>query len=82
MTTLALFAGFAFTAGTAAAQMQPIPNPPEKPKAASAAHHAWHHAHHARHHAHHATHHAKRHAMAGKATMDDKAPAPTSPPPK
>jgi hypothetical protein len=36
---LAAFVCLALTAGTAAAQMQPIPNPPEKPKAV-AKHHA------------------------------------------
>jgi hypothetical protein len=39
MIGLAAFACLAFSAGTAAAQMQPIPNPPEKPKA-TAKHHA------------------------------------------
>ncbi|MDE2487404.1 MAG: hypothetical protein KGO51_08400 [Alphaproteobacteria bacterium] len=62
MIGLAAFASLAFTAGTAAAQMQPIPNPPEKPKA-----HSMHHA-----KAHHAmTHHAKKHA-AKKATTETK----------
>jgi hypothetical protein len=42
MIGLAAFATLALSAGTAAAQMQPIPNPPEKPKAAS--HKAKHHA--------------------------------------
>ena len=43
MIGLAAFACLALSAGTAAAQMQPIPNPPEKPKA-MAKHHAKHHA--------------------------------------
>lgn len=38
MIGLAAFATLALSVGTAAAQMQPIPNPPEKPKA-----HAKHH---------------------------------------
>ena len=41
MIGLAAFASLALSVGTAAAQMQPIPNPPEKPKAAK--HHAKHH---------------------------------------
>jgi hypothetical protein len=44
MIGLAVFASLALSVGTAAAQMQPIPNPPEKPKAA-----AKHHKHHAKH---------------------------------
>jgi hypothetical protein len=51
MIGLAAFASLALSAGTAAAQMQPIPNPPEKPKAAGHMHHGKHHAkHHAKHH--------------------------------
>lgn len=34
MIGLAAFASLALSAGMAAAEMQPIPNPPEKPKAA------------------------------------------------
>ena len=60
MIGLAAFASLALSAGTAAAQMQPIPNPPEKPKAAK---------HHAKHHA---THHAAKKADA----KTDKAAAP------
>lgn len=41
---LAAFASLALSAGIAAAEMQPIPNPPEKPKA-SGKHHAKHHHH-------------------------------------
>ncbi|HEX3700940.1 MAG TPA: hypothetical protein VHV27_09735 [Phenylobacterium sp.] len=46
MIGLAAFASLALSAGTAAAEMQPIPNPPEKPKAAK--HHAKHHMKHAK----------------------------------
>ena len=63
MTGLAVFASLALSVGTAAAQMQPIPNPPEKPKAATK---------------HHGKHHAMKkhhHAMAKKAA-DDKAATP------
>lgn len=68
MTILAAIAGVAFTAGAATAQMQPIPNPPEKPKAA---------AHHGKHHMkHHARHKAKHHASAKAASQ----PAPATPP--
>jgi hypothetical protein len=48
---LAAFASLALSVGTAAAEMQPIPNPPEKPKASAK---------------HHARHHAKHHATAAK----------------
>ncbi|MDB5444188.1 MAG: hypothetical protein JWP73_2564 [Phenylobacterium sp.] len=63
MTGLAVFASLALSVGTAAAQMQPIPNPPEKPKAATK--------HHGKHHA-MTKHH---HAMAKKAADDKAAPA-------
>ncbi|MDB5476506.1 MAG: hypothetical protein JWP49_2017 [Phenylobacterium sp.] len=45
MIALAVFASLALSVGTAAAQMQPIPNPPEKPKMAAKHHKA------AKHHA-------------------------------
>jgi hypothetical protein len=65
MIGLAAFASLALSAGTAAAQMQPIPNPPEKPKATGHMH---------------GKHHAKHHAMAKKADADKAAaPAPAKP---
>jgi hypothetical protein len=61
MIGLAAFATLALSAGTAAAQMQPIPNPPEKPKAAK----------------HHVKHHAKHHmAKKAAAAATDTAAAP------
>jgi len=55
MIGVALSAALSLSAGTALAEMQPIPNPPEKPAAAK---------HHGK--AHHMKHHAKHH-MAKKA---------------
>ena len=56
---VALAASLAFAAGSALADMQPIPNPPEK--AATTMHHEMHH--HVHRTMHHRMHHKVRHAM-------------------
>lgn len=66
---LALIASLALSAGSALAQMQPIPNPPEKP--AATMHHA------KKHHA--KKHHAKKHHAAKKAAAST-TPAPAAAP--
>jgi len=63
MIGLAVFASLALSVGTAAAEMQPIPNPPEKPKA-SAKHH--------KHHMKHAAKAAKDDKAAATAAAPDK----------
>lgn len=57
---VALAASLAFTAGSALAEMQPIPNPPEKP--AMTTHHKM--RHHMRHKVRHTMHHAAKKAEA------------------
>ena len=58
---ISALSALALSAGLASAQMQPIPNPPERPHYGSAGHGHHHHAPPPRHHHHHSHDHHKGH---------------------